>query len=61
MVSWPQLYPTVLPADILVIAGPVWLGVNSSGTKRVIERPYSCSHLLYQAGSMRITAGLAAA
>jgi hypothetical protein len=26
------------PAGILVIAGPIWLGDNSSVTKRVIER-----------------------
>jgi multimeric flavodoxin WrbA len=48
--AWPQLYPKVLAAGILVIAGPIWLGDNSSVTKRVIERLYSCSHLLNGAG-----------
>ena len=48
--AWPQLYPRVLAADILVIAGPIWLGDNSSVTKRVIERLYGNSHLLNQAG-----------
>ena len=48
--AWPQLYPAVLAADILVIAGPIWLGDNSSVTKRVIERLYACSHLLNDAG-----------
>ena len=48
--AWPQLYPRVLAADILVIAGPIWLGDNSSVTKRVIERLYGCSHLLNEAG-----------
>src|SRR3974377_1556872 len=48
--AWPQLYQKVLAADILVIAGPIWLGDNSSVTKRVIERLYSCSHLLNGAG-----------
>jgi multimeric flavodoxin WrbA len=48
--AWPQLYPKVLAADILVIAGPIWLGDNSSVTKRVIERLYACSHLLNDAG-----------
>ena len=48
--AWPQLYPKVLAADILVIAGPIWLGDNSSVTKRVIERLYGCSHLLNDAG-----------
>jgi len=48
--AWPQLYRKVLAADILVVAGPIWLGDNSSVTKRVIERLYSCSHLLNDAG-----------
>ena len=26
--AWPQLYAKVLAADILVIAGPIWLGDN---------------------------------
>jgi multimeric flavodoxin WrbA len=48
--QWPQLYQKVLAADILVLAGPIWLGDNSSVTKRVIERLYGCSHLLNEAG-----------
>ena len=48
--AWPSLYAKVLDADILVIAGPIWLGDNSSVTKRVIERLYACSHLLNDAG-----------
>ena len=48
--EWPDLYRKVLAADILVIAGPIWLGDNSSVTKRVIERLYACSHLLNEAG-----------
>src|SRR5215813_2007847 len=48
--AWPQLYPKVLAADILVIAGPIWLGDNSSVTRRVIERLYGCSHLLNKEG-----------
>ena len=32
------------------LAGPIWLGDNSSVTKQVIERLYACSHLLNQAG-----------
>jgi len=34
--AWPQLYAKVLAAEILVVAGPIWLGDNSSVTKRVI-------------------------
>src|SRR5579871_3597482 len=48
--AWPQLYEKVLAADILFIAGPIWLGDNSSVTKRVIERLYGNSHLLNDAG-----------
>ena len=32
-----------MAADILVVAGPIWLGDNSSVTKQVIERLYACS------------------
>lgn len=48
--AWPALYEQVLAADILVLAGPIWLGDNSSVTKRVIERLYACSSLLNDAG-----------
>ncbi|CAM02005.1 multimeric flavodoxin WrbA [Saccharopolyspora erythraea NRRL 2338] len=48
--EWPQLFPRVLGADILILAGPIWLGDNSSVLKRVVERLYGCSHLLNDAG-----------
>ncbi len=48
--EWPELFPRILAADILVLAGPIWLGDNSSVTKRVIERLYACSSLLNDAG-----------
>jgi multimeric flavodoxin WrbA len=48
--DWPRIYEQVLAADILVIAGPIWLGDNSSVTKQVIERLYACSHLLNESG-----------
>jgi multimeric flavodoxin WrbA len=48
--AWPGIYQKVLAADILVLAGPIWLGDNSSVMKRVIERLYACSHLLNDAG-----------
>ena len=41
--AWPDLFLRVLAADILVIAGPIWLGDNSSETKKVIERLYAHS------------------
>ena len=48
--AWPGIYQQVLAADILVLAGPIWLGDNSSVMKRVIERLYACSHLLNDRG-----------
>lgn len=48
--AWPTLYERVMAADILVLAGPIWLGDNSSVTKRVIERLYACSSLLNDKG-----------
>jgi multimeric flavodoxin WrbA len=48
--AWPEISPRVLAADILVIAGPIWLGDNSSITKQVIERLYAHSGLLNEAG-----------
>ena len=41
--SWPDLYPGILDSHILVIAGPIWLGDNSSVTKQIIERLYALS------------------
>src|SRR2546430_14740131 len=51
--GWPQLYPQVLAADILVIARPLWLGGKRSVTKQVIEGLYACSSLLHEAGPYR--------
>ena len=48
--EWPELFPRVLAADILVIAGPIWLGDNSSQTKKVIERLYAHSGELNDKG-----------
>ena len=48
--AWPAIFEKVLAADILVLAGPVWLGDNSSVMKRVVERLYGCSGLLNDAG-----------
>lgn len=41
--EWPKIFKKVMDADILVIAGPIWLGDNSSVTKQIIERLYSSS------------------
>lgn len=41
--EWPELYKKVQAANIVVIAGPIWLGDNSSVTKKIIERLYANS------------------
>lgn len=42
--AWPEeVWPLVQAADVLVIGGPIWLGDNSSVTKRLIERLYAMS------------------
>lgn len=41
--EWPELYKKVKAADILVVCGPIWLGDNSSQTKKLIERLYGNS------------------
>lgn len=48
--DWPEIFKRVIEADILVIAGPIWLGDNSSETKKVIERLYACSSILNKQG-----------
>lgn len=48
--EWPAIFEKVMSADILVLAGPIWLGDNSSVMKRVVERLYGCSGLLNEAG-----------
>lgn len=41
--AWPELWKKVAAADIVVVAGPIWLGDNSSQTKKLIERLYGMS------------------
>ncbi|HSW66865.1 MAG TPA: flavodoxin family protein [Bacillota bacterium] len=48
--EWPELYKKVQAANILILAGPIWLGDNSSQTKKIIERLYACSSLLNDKG-----------
>ena len=48
--DWPAIFDEVLSSDILVLAGPIWLGDNSSVMKTVHERLYGGSHLLNDAG-----------
>jgi len=48
--EWPELYKKVQAADILVVCGPIWLGDNSSQTKKLIERLYANSGELNEKG-----------
>jgi len=48
--EWPEIFKRVKKADIIVLAGPIWLGDNSSETKKIIERLYSCSSILNDEG-----------
>jgi multimeric flavodoxin WrbA len=48
--EWPQLFEKIKQADILVICGPIWLGDNSSQTKKLIERLYAMSGELNDKG-----------
>jgi multimeric flavodoxin WrbA len=48
--AWPDIHQDVLASDILVLAGPIWLGDNSSVMKKVIERLYGGSSILNDAG-----------
>ena len=48
--EWPAVLKQVMAADILVLAGPIWLGDNSSEMKKVIERLYGHSGQLNKEG-----------
>ncbi|HET7351402.1 MAG TPA: flavodoxin family protein [Marmoricola sp.] len=47
---WPEIHRQVMDSNILVLAGPIWLGDNSSVMKKVIERLYGGSGILNEAG-----------
>jgi len=48
--DWPSIWPKVQAADILVVAGPIWLGENSSIMRILIERLYAMSGELNDKG-----------
>lgn len=49
--DFPALYhELVAPADIVLISGPIWLGDQSSQTRKVIERLYAYSGEVNAAG-----------
>jgi multimeric flavodoxin WrbA len=51
--AWPEVWPRIEAADILVLGTPIWLGERSSVTSRVIERLYAMSGQLNDRGQYR--------
>jgi multimeric flavodoxin WrbA len=52
--EWPEIYKRVCEADILVLAGPIWLGDNSSEMNKVVERLYGNSAELNKKGQFNM-------
>ena len=49
--DFPRIYRELVePADIIIIAGPIWLGDQSSQTRTIIERLYAYSGEVNAAG-----------
>ncbi|HRV60184.1 MAG TPA: NAD(P)H-dependent oxidoreductase, partial [Solirubrobacterales bacterium] len=49
--DFPAIYrEKVVPADIIILAGPIWLGDQASPTRLVIERLYAYSGDVNEAG-----------
>ena len=48
--DWPAIYEKVKAAEILVLCSPIWLGEKSSICTKIIERLYSSSGDLNEAG-----------
>jgi multimeric flavodoxin WrbA len=48
--AWPDLWPRIIDADILVVGTPIWLGEESSLCRRLVERLYAMSGQLNDKG-----------
>ena len=49
--DFPEIYrQLVLPADMILITGPIWLGDQSSQTRKIVERLYAYSGDVNPAG-----------
>ncbi len=53
--EWPELTRKVLEADIVVLAGPIWLGEQSSEARKVIERLYALNSQVREDGQYLFT------
>ena len=58
--AWPDIYKQVLAADILVIAGPIWLGDNSTRPKKLSSGCTPTPVSLTRPANSLYTVGLAA-
>jgi multimeric flavodoxin WrbA len=47
---WPDIWPIILEADILVIGSPIWLGQISAVCSKIIQRLYGMSAMLNDKG-----------
>ena len=55
--DFPALYrELVVPANIILIAGPIWLGDQSSLTRKIIERLYAYSGDVNEDGGKHVSA-----
>ncbi len=54
--DWPQLYPKVMEANILVLGTAIWLGEKTSVCQKIIERLYGESGISMQRDNTPITA-----
>lgn len=41
--EWPSIQKQIMDTDILIVGSPIWLGQESSETKKLIERLYGMS------------------
>jgi multimeric flavodoxin WrbA len=48
--DWPELFNTIIDADILILGTPIWLGDRSSVCTKIIERLYAMSGKLNDKG-----------
>jgi multimeric flavodoxin WrbA len=53
--EWPELSRRILDADIVVLAGPIWLGEQSSEARKVIERLYALNSEVREDGQYLFT------
>lgn len=53
--DWPAIYEKIMVTDIVVFATPVWWGIQSSLTQRVIERLDEIHDEIMESGKSKLT------